>query len=82
MMIVGEKTILGFDDFIIAAEEMANQKIETYVVETAISHGKKAAANGIITLNDQRQFAFCDIIEFESAGKMVIKSIKTHVIKL
>ena len=79
---VGDTIIEGKDGFVKALESMSTQKTAELILTTVMSHGKLAAANGQIMMENGKQYSFCDVYHFTSAKGSTIKSIQSYVIQL
>ena len=81
--IVGDKTIKGKEAFRHAVSEMANYPAAKLVLHQVITHGKEAASNGAMYMQDDPETPYCfsDFYEFISPGKQIIKNMRSYVIK-
>ena len=77
---VGDKKIEGKESFVEALNEMKNNKTSALTLTNIITHGKQAAVDGVITMQDGTDYAFCDVYEFRGAKGSQIKSIVSYVI--
>lgn len=77
---VGDKVISGKEAFSQAIQEMKDYTADELVIEQVITHGNTAALSGIIKM-DGKTYEFCDVYEFTSAGKNILKHLKSYVIK-
>jgi hypothetical protein len=46
------------------------------------THGKEGAVNGIMKMNDGKQYAFADFYEFKNTTSIIIKSMTSYVIEI
>jgi hypothetical protein len=67
--IVGDRVIEGKAAFQEALAGMAGSEAAGLRIDSIITHGTTAAANGLITLRDGKQDAFCDVYLFAGAGR-------------
>lgn len=81
-LITGEREIEGITAFAEALEEMKSTKVKELTLSQILSHGKEGAANGIITLNTGKKYAFSDFYRFQSAKGNKIKSITSYSIEV
>lgn len=81
---MGDKTISGKSEFIAAITEMAEYKASKLVIHQVLTHGKEAASNGYMYLEVEPgvKYCFSDFYEFVSAGKTIIKHLRSYVIKV
>ena len=79
--IIGDKRIQGKADFVAELEQMQAQKAAEVTIATVISHGRFGSANGEITMQDGKTYAYCDVYEFTNAKGTSIKSIQSYVIE-
>ncbi len=77
---LGDKETKGKKAFLDSIKQMAETKVAKLEILKIITHGKDASANGIMTLEDDTQFQFCDVYAFEGAKENVLKSITSYVI--
>jgi hypothetical protein len=79
-----------FGDFEIAGKKAFEEEIikmldyprpKELVIETIITHGREAVANGLMIMGDNT-FAFCDVYLFKSAGSKILTEIKSFVVKI
>lgn len=63
---VGNKIIEGKDDYSKAINKMKEKKISEYVIEKIVTHGKEGAVNGIVKMEDGKNYAFSDFYEFKN----------------
>ncbi len=80
--IIGNMLIQGRTDFALTLEEMKDDKAVEATIDHVASHGKAAAVNGTVTMNNGKTFGFCDVYEFSSAKGTVIKEITSYVIQI
>lgn len=79
---VGNKIIEGKDDYSKAIKKMKEKKISEYVIEKIVTHGKEGAVNGIVKMEDGKNYAFSDFYEFKNTKSTDLKSITSYVIKI
>ena len=60
---------------------MAYPSPKELILDSIITHGSEASANGLIVMDDHT-FAFCDIYQFKSAGSTILVEMKSFVIKI
>ena len=81
--IVGEKKFEGKDAFEDALIMKMKDKITELTLENVITHGKTGAVNGTVKLENNKQFAFCDVYTFKSHSKnSKIQSITSYIIQI
>ncbi len=77
---VGDRTIRGKQDVALMLQQTTDFAPSALHLTNIITHGRTAAANGILTLADS-SLSFCDVYIFNSAGKQgKIKEITSYVI--
>ncbi|MCK0191466.1 nuclear transport factor 2 family protein [Arenibacter sp. F20364] len=79
--LVGDESIIGKKQFRTALEEMSQNKALELTIHSIITHGKEAAVNGEMVMEDGNIFAFSDFYEFSSAKGDSVKSIVSYVIQ-
>ncbi|MFD2044892.1 hypothetical protein ACFSTA_14505 [Ornithinibacillus salinisoli] len=81
--IVGDKRIQGKEQFLKAAEQIKEQQVIELHISNIITHGKLAAVNGRLNLENDICYEICDIYLFSSSGKDAkIKEITSYIIKV
>ena len=78
--IIGDKKIEGKDNFIREMEIMKDYTADELTIHNIITHGAEGAVNGEMKMNGKK-YAFCDIYQFTSATKSIIKSMTSYVIE-
>ncbi|MBA4744387.1 MAG: nuclear transport factor 2 family protein [Muricauda sp.] len=79
--LVGNKTINGKEHFRTALQEMRQNKVRELTIHSIITHGKEAAINGEMLLEDGSVFGFSDFYEFTSAKGTRVKTIVSYLIE-
>lgn len=79
--IIGKPTIQGKESFFKEITQTATDKISELHIQHIITHGKEAAVNGKIILENENSFSFCHVYNFTSAGKNTIKEITSYILK-
>lgn len=78
--LVGSQVVRGKEAFEKALGG-STMKVAHLVIENIITHGKTAAVNGELELDNGYRLAFCDVYGFESAGKQAkIDRITAYVV--
>lgn len=80
--IIGNKKIEGKEKFVEELEKMKNHKAVELILEQILSHGKEGAANGVMKMKNEKQYAFSDFYVFKGAKGEKIKSITSYVIEI
>jgi len=80
--IIGDKIIEGKEKFIKELEKMKSRKTAELIIDQILSHGKEAASNGIMKMQDGKRYAFSDFYKFQGAKGTQIKSIHSYVIEI
>ncbi|WP_240905173.1 nuclear transport factor 2 family protein [Flagellimonas oceani] len=80
--IIGDKKIEGKQSFVGQLEKMKTDKTSELILHQILSHGKEGAANGILTMENGKKYAFSDFYLFKGAKGTKIKSITSYVIGL
>ncbi|WP_373400068.1 nuclear transport factor 2 family protein [Algoriphagus halophilus] len=78
--IIGNKKIEGKERFAVELEKMKSKKVSELVLEQILSHGKEGAANGIMKMQDGKEYAFSEFYVFQVAKGTKIKSMTSYVI--
>lgn len=81
--IVGDKKISGISDFKNELNNMNETTTLELKIEKIITHGKIAAVEGIMTIQNGETYKFCDTYIFEGFSKTAkIKSLTSFVIQV
>lgn len=80
--IVGDKFIQGKNDFAEALKDMKNKAVVELTIHNIITHGKEGAVNGTLILENEEQYAYCDVYQFSGAKGANLKSIQSYVIEI
>src|SRR5690625_259053 len=75
---VGGDLIQGKGDMADALNGMVSSDVSELVIETLITHGNTAAANGKITVGGTT-YAFCDVYHFRGFKNAKLRSITSYV---
>lgn len=81
-VMIGTKTIEGKDDFVAALERMKDDMVKEMIIDKIITHGKEGAANGVMKMENGKNYAFSDVYVFSSAKGTAIKTITSYVIEV
>lgn len=78
--IVDKALFLGKEIFAKKLKQLTNLKIKTLHIKNIIINGRTSAVNGVIQSDDNRNYTFCDIYHFSSAGENAkIQRISTYI---
>lgn len=80
--IIGDKKIEGIDQFMGEIEIMKSKKATELMINQILSHGKEGASNGIMKMQNGKQYAFSDFFVFKNTKSTVLKSITSYVIEI
>ena len=80
--IIGDKKIKGKDNFVEELQKMKSIKAVELTLYQILSHGKGGAANGMMKMQNGREYAFSDFYVFNGAKGAKIKSITSYLIEL
>lgn len=80
--ITGDQKIEGIKAFTEELKKMQAVKASELRIDQILSHGKEGAANGIMIMENGKQYAFSDFYVFHSAKGEKIKAITSYCIKL
>ncbi len=79
---IGNKKLEGIKAFTEELEKMQPVKASELILNQILSHGKEGAANGVMTMENGKQYAFSDFYIFQSAKGEKLKGITSYCIKL
>jgi len=79
---VGAYTLRGKESTTEFLKNIAEMQRESHTLQTVITHGKHASANGTITLVGDKTVAFCDVYHFSDNKNPIIKKIQSYSIEL
>ena len=77
--LVGDQPVVGKERFEMALQEMSRNKAVKLTRYSIITHGKEAAVNGEMKMEDGKTFGFSDFYEFSSVKSTKVKSIMSYV---
>lgn len=80
--LVGDKPIVGKEKFANALMNMSANKAKELTIHNIITHGKEAAINGEMKMQDGKTYGFSDFYEFTNAKASKVKSITSYVLEL
>ena len=79
---VGDKNIEGKEAFIKTIQKMAENKVSECIIEKVVTHGKEGAVNGIMKMENGKEYAFSDFYEFKNSTSTEVKTITSYVIQI
>ncbi len=80
--LIGERIIEGKASFSKAINEMKEKEVAEITIEKVVTHGKEGAVNGIMKMNDGKQYAFADFYEFKNTTSTTINTMTSYVIEM
>ncbi|MCK0131565.1 nuclear transport factor 2 family protein [Flavobacteriaceae bacterium F08102] len=80
--IIGDKKIEGIDIFREELEKMQAVKTTELILDQILSHGKEGAANGVMTMENGKHYAFSDFYVFQSTKGEMIKAITSYCLEV
>lgn len=80
--VVGDRIIEGHTNFLKELEKMKSVKASELIIDQILSHGKGGATNGIMKMQNGKQYAFSDFYVFSGAKGRKIKTITSYVIQI
>ena len=80
-LIYGDKDLRGKEAFTKEINIMKDYTADEVIIHSIITHGSEGAVNGEMVMGDTT-YAFCDMYTFQSAASMIIKDMKSYVVKL
>ncbi len=81
-VMVGKKIMQGKEEARKFLETMGDEKAEELILDTIVTHGDEAAADGVIRFS-KFSVAFCDVYKFTGHDKNAkIKQLTSYVIEL
>ncbi|SDN09677.1 nuclear transport factor 2 family protein [Kriegella aquimaris] len=80
--IIGERKIVGIEAFTEELEKMQSVKVSELKLDQILSHGKEGAANGVMTMENGKHYAFSDFYVFQSAKGEKVKAITSYCIEV
>lgn len=80
--LVGDKPIKGKENFSSELKRMSHIKTSELSIYNIITHGKEAAINGEMKMENGSIFGFSDFYEFSSASAKKIKFITSYVVQI
>lgn len=80
--IIGDKKIEGKANFEKVLEELRSMKTSELMIDQILSHGKEGAANGWMTMENGKKYAFSDFYVFQGAKGEKIKALTSYCIEV
>ncbi|WP_230981369.1 nuclear transport factor 2 family protein [Echinicola salinicaeni] len=80
--IVGDKKITGKENFESELPSLKTNKVTELVLHQILSHGKEGAVNGMMKMQNGKQYAFSDFYQFSSAKGKIIKAMTSYIIEI
>ncbi|SEN51221.1 nuclear transport factor 2 family protein [Lihuaxuella thermophila] len=81
--LAGSKQIQGKDRFVDALQQMMVHRATELSISNIITHGNTGSVNGVFKMENKREFAFCHVYRFSSAGKNAkVKEITSYIIEV
>ena len=80
--VINQEVIQGKAQFEQAIKEMGTWPVIELTIHSIITHGKEGAVNGTLTMENQQQYAFCDVYQFNNAKGERIKAMTSYVIEI
>ena len=80
--IVGDKNITGKKNFADELEKMKAEEPTELILNQILSHGKEGAVNGLMKMQNGKEYAFSNFYEFNGAKGAKIKSITSYIIEI
>ncbi|MDR9855541.1 hypothetical protein RJP21_18160 [Paenibacillus sp. VCA1] len=80
---IGSDTLQGKDQVLRMLEKLIDKKPTELVISNIITHGYSGSLNGILNLENNISYAFCNIYRFNSSlNKTKIKEITSYIIDI
>ena len=79
--LVGDETIVGKEHFRSELEKMSDNKAAELSIHQIITHGKEAAIQGEMVMQNKNVYSFADFYEFTSASGKTVSKITSYVVK-
>ncbi|SIS97677.1 Ketosteroid isomerase-related protein [Zobellia uliginosa] len=80
--IIGDKTIEGIEVFAEELEKIQSVKASELILDQILSHGKEGAANGWMTMENGKRYAFSDFYIFQSTKGEKINAITSYCLEV
>lgn len=80
---VGDRVLEGKDAFIAQLRAIEQAKAASLHITSVLTHGREAAAHGVLDFGGGRRIAFCDVYRFAGTAKSaLIRSITSYAVDL
>lgn len=80
---IGDRVLEGKDAFVAQLRSIEQAKAVSLHVASVLTHGREAAAHGVLDFGGGRRIAFCDVYRFASTAKSaLIRSITSYAVDL
>ena len=80
--LVGDAPIVGKYKFRAALETMKHNKARELTILNIVTHGKEAAVNGEMHMQDGSVFGFADFYHFASGRAPLVQKIVSYVVEI
>ncbi|SHJ11572.1 nuclear transport factor 2 family protein [Pseudozobellia thermophila] len=80
--IIGDKTMEGIEVFAEELEKIQSVKASELILDQILSHGKEGAANGWMTMENGKRYAFSDFYVFQSTKGEKVKAITSYCLEV
>jgi hypothetical protein len=80
--IVGDRVVLGKDQFAKSLQEMASPRPMKLEIRHIITHGKEAVVEGSMITPEGKNYSFCDIYIFNGFKDAKVKAMKSYVFEV
>lgn len=78
--VVGNKELSGKSEYERELGSMAGQTVRELTIHSIVTHGREAAANGTLVMENDERYEFCDVYSFTGAKGNTLKKICSYVI--
>src|SRR5215203_2608203 len=79
---VGDRLFEGKEQVAKMVEQASKTKTTELTINNIITHDNTGAVDGVIKLENDTTYAYCDIYRFGSAKNVKIKEISSYVIRI
>lgn len=80
--ILGDKEVEGIDNFEKEVRKMTDVKVSELILNHIITHGLSAAVEGLMKLEDGKNYRFCDVYLFRGFKDSKIKEMTSYVFEV
>lgn len=80
--LIGDKPVLGKESLLKTLNMMKDNRVVQLTINRIVNHGKEAAVDGVMRMEDGSSYGFADFYKFSDIQGKEIKEITSYVVQL